>query len=510
MVIFDGASRRAFLIIAGSVSCAAGSFAPVSLFAQTADTQATEAEDSTAVRAPSAAALRVAEIVTARRAADVAALQAFRPAYPFWQHIYSMRDGSVAFGSAADGRLIAVFPAAGDWTRAGRWEDPALAALLHDALLPHDLERRRERVAEILAGAAGPVVHNPTRGGFLLPKAARYGAFLNQWGAIYERFGVPASLGLAQAVVESGLSGTARSEARAIGFCQWLHGNWRKLSRLAPHVIEAQNQTTQAGYCAAYLTILATKYGSFVPALSEHHAGGTNVGRILINGARLGGDDVLSQYFLGSRFALAARELPERRFRDIYGTYGPRSFRYTELVFGNMPTIEHLRREYPQTRIFAMRTARTITLGELTRQTGLSAAEVRRYNPALVQRVPARATVYLPRRVPAFGRDVSFWHRAPSDEFANALADFVALDAAPARWDEPEFEAVLRTHQRRFERTRTEEGGIMAVVLAYVIDELRTSRRGDILQEYRTSEHIRTLFEQAVQLTGSATSRSGT
>ena len=40
-------------------------------------------------------------------------------------------------------------------------------------------------------------------------------------------------------------------------------------------------------YCAAYLTILATMYGSFIPALSEHHAGGVNVGRTLINGQRL-------------------------------------------------------------------------------------------------------------------------------------------------------------------------------------------------------------------------------
>ena len=50
------------------------------------------------------------------------------------------------------------------------------------------------------------------------------------------------------------------------------------LDRLDANVIEAQNQTTQAPYCAAYLTVLATKYGSFIPALSEHHTGGANVG----------------------------------------------------------------------------------------------------------------------------------------------------------------------------------------------------------------------------------------
>ena len=45
-----------------------------------------------------------------------------------------------------------------------------------------------------------------------------------------------------------------------------------------PYVIEGYNQTTQAPYCTVYLTILATMYGSFIPALSEYHAGGVNVG----------------------------------------------------------------------------------------------------------------------------------------------------------------------------------------------------------------------------------------
>lgn len=84
----------------------------------------------------------------------------------------------------------------------------------------------------------------------------------------------------------------------------------RRTPILAPNVIEGQNQTTQAPYCAAYLTILATKYGSFIPALSEHHAGGTNVGRVVINGERLGGQSVRERYFLGS----GAHEIPARPF----------------------------------------------------------------------------------------------------------------------------------------------------------------------------------------------------
>ena len=134
---------------------------------------------------------------------------------------------------------------------------------------------------------------------FLLPNAERYGSFLDQWGAIYERFGVPAEIGLAQAVIESGLNGRVRSPARALGFCQWLPRNWNYLKRLAPYVIEGYNQTTQAPYCAAYLTILATMYGSFIPALSEHHAGGVNVGRTVINGERLGGAGTREQYLMG-------------------------------------------------------------------------------------------------------------------------------------------------------------------------------------------------------------------
>jgi hypothetical protein len=503
-VAFERGSRRAFAVIAASIELGAATLAPQAVAAQPAEGQAAESSgpiDGAEGRELSAAEVRIAGIAAARLAADMAALQLFRPAYPFWQHIFSIPDGSVAFGSAGDGRLLAVLPAAGDWARAGRWEEPGLAQLLEEVALPRNLERRREKVADILTGAVGRIVHSPTRGRFLLPNAARYGAFLDEWAAIYERFGVPAEVGLAQAIVESGLSGTARSEARAIGFCQWLEGNWKKLSRISVHVIEAQNQTTQAAYCAAYLAILATKYGSFVPALSEHHAGGTNVGRTLINGERLGGVDIVSRYFLGAQFALAARELSDRSFRELYGTYGPRSFRYTELVFGNRVTVARLRGTHAQSRIFAMRTSRSIPLTEVTRRTGLPAAEVRRYNPALIRRVPAGATLYLPVRVPAFGRDVSFWHRPPGIEFAAALAEFSELRAAPEEWNEPAFGRVLRQHQRRFEGTRTEEGGIMAAVLAYVIDEIQTTRRGEILKDYRTSERVGELFESAVRAT---------
>ena len=114
---------------------------------------------------------------------------------------------------------------------------------------------------------------------------------------------MPADIGLAQVIFESGLNATTRSEANAVGFCQWLQRNWKRLNHFSPTPIEGRNQTTQAPYCAAYLSVLATKYGSFIPALSEHNAGGTNVGRALINGQYLGAKDVRTRYFLGSQLA---------------------------------------------------------------------------------------------------------------------------------------------------------------------------------------------------------------
>jgi hypothetical protein len=435
--------------------------------------------------------------ILARRNDDFGAMETFRPGYSFWRHIFTIPDGHIAFGSAVDGRLLAVFPTRGDWARDAEWHDPALASVLTGQRLAKDLDQRRDQVAALLEQAAGPVAHNPTRGLFLLPNARRYGSFLKEWGAIYERFGVPAEIGLAQAIIESGLNPTRRSASRAVGFCQWLAGNWRRLNRLSPDVIEGHNQTTQAPYCAAYLMVLATKYGSFIPALSEHHSGGTNVGRTLINGARLGGKDVHARYFLGSQFARDVRKISLYGYREIYRTYGPRSYLYSEMVFGNTFNITALTAT-PQMQIFAMQAPRAIPLAEITRRTRLSVDEVRRFNPALLKQVPARATLYLPFHVMDFGRDVSFWHRPPSPAFASALNDFVRLDASLEQWDDRSFEPVLRGFQNRFSDTNTEEGQVMATVLAYVIDETYASARGAILADFRSSDAVRRLFERAI------------
>ena len=437
--------------------------------------------------------------IRARYQADVDGLGDSRPSYPFWQYVFNIPDGSIVFGSEVDGRLLGTFPTRGDWHGDGVWAEPELSNALAGLRLQSRLDSRRTQVEEALeARLGGEVVHNPTRGRFVAPHAARYGAFLEEWGKIYERFGVPAEIGLAQAMIESGLNGRARSSAQALGFCQWLRRNWDLLDRLDPHVIEVFNQTTQAPYCAAHLTILATMYGSFIPALSEHHAGGVNVGRAVINGERLGGVEIREQYLMGAVFARDLRAISISRYRDLFRTYGPRSFRYAEMVFGNTVNVDHFLSDVPQEQVFAMRVPRTVSLTELTRTTGLSTDEIKRFNPALVRRVPARANVYLPSYIEEFGPDVSFWHRPVDRDFAAALGDFVRLEPGVRRWHEPSFEVTLRTFQRRFEETETEEGTVMATVLRYMISNLRNSQRAAILEEFRTSDRILRLFQQGV------------
>jgi hypothetical protein len=437
-------------------------------------------------------------LVEARRRADFAAMQAFRPGYAFWQHVFTIPDGSIAFGSAVDGRLIATFPAKGVWTRQAVWSDHAIARILEGQRLAPKLSERRQQVALLLEGAAGSVLHNSTRGDALLMNAPRYGPFLAEWGAIYERFGVPAEIGLAQVIFESGLNGTRRSEANAVGFCQWLQRNWKRLNYFSPTPIEGRNQTTQAPYCAAYLSVLATKYGSFIPALSEHNAGGTNVGRALINGEYLGAEDVRTRYFLGSKLAVDLRALPGKEYADVYKSYGQRSYLYAEMVFGNTFNIRRLIASTPQMSISAMRTPRPISLAEIIARTRLPVDEVRRFNPALVERVPAQATLYLPDYVSEFGSDVAFWRRPPSPSYVAVLDDFMRLEPGPERWDDPAFAPVLKDFKRRFRETNTEEGVVMETVLTYAMDQAYTSTRRTLLTEHRNSEKVRSLIERGV------------
>jgi hypothetical protein len=436
-----------------------------------------------------------------RYEADLEAMQTYRPGFRFWHHVFTVPNGRMAFGSAADGRLLATFPLGEEWARRAHWEDGSLADLLAGRPFDGGLAERRDDTALLLAQVAGPVVYHETRGSFIKEGTERYGAFLAEWGAIFERFGVPAEIGLAQALVESGLKGRIRSEANAVGFCQWLPRNWARLQQLSRYVIEAYNQTTQAPYCAAHLAILATKYGSLIPALSEHHAGGVNVGRTIINGDFAGGDDIRARYFLGAELTLLVRRIRPPGYREVVGGYGPRSFRYAEMVFGTKPTIAELEVAMPQERIFAMRPRRSIPLDEVTRRTGLSADEVRRFNPALIHRVPAGANLYLPFYVEEFGEDTAFWHRAPSPEYMAVLQEFLDLDEryTAEDWQDASALGDLCAFEARFRATGTEEGAVMATAISYVIEELGEGRQMGILTEFRSSERVLRLLEHGVR-----------
>ena len=115
-----------------------------------------------------------AQIVEARRRADFAAMQRFRPGYGFWRYVFTVPDGSIAFGSDVDGRLLATFPVGGDWSRRAVWSDPGLAGILEGQRLARRVGERREQVALLLERTAGPVMHNSTRGDALLRSAAKY------------------------------------------------------------------------------------------------------------------------------------------------------------------------------------------------------------------------------------------------------------------------------------------------------------------------------------------------
>jgi hypothetical protein len=448
---------------------------------------------------PAEAASDVEQAFADRRyTRDLEAMRTYRPGYPFWHHVFTVSSGRVAFGSATDGRLLATFPVRGNWAREARWEESSFADLFADLSFDGD---RHEDTAHLLERMVGPVLYHETRGSFIAKGVEQYGGFLAEWGTIFERFGVPAEVGLAQGLVESGLRGRVRSEAQALGFCQWLPQNWAQLQRLSPAVIEAYNQTTQMPYCAAHLAVLATKYGSFIPALSEHHAGGINVGRTIINGQFAGGDDIRERYFLGAELTLLVRQIRPLGYREVVGGYGPRSFRYAEMVFGNTSSVIEWQDTIPQEDIFAMRPDRSIPLEEITRRTGLSADEVRRFNPALIHKVPAGANLYLPFHVDAFGDDAAFWRRAPGSRYWTALNEFSRLEDnyTAEDWNNGSVLEALREFEVRFRATGIEEGIIMAIVIGYAIDEITDGQRMQILTDFRSSDRVLRLLEQGIR-----------
>src|SRR2546428_3545889 len=93
-----------------------------------------------ATLAPAPAPSAVDNPVEARRRADFAAMQTFRPGYAFWRHVFTLPDRSIAFGSAVNGRLLVTFPAKGEWTRGAVWADPELARILDGQRLESKLK----------------------------------------------------------------------------------------------------------------------------------------------------------------------------------------------------------------------------------------------------------------------------------------------------------------------------------------------------------------------------------
>ena len=141
---------------------------------------------------------------------------------------------------------------------------------------------------------------------------------------------------------------------------------------------------------------------------------------------------------------------------------------------------------------------RPITLAEIVRRTGLHAREVRRFNPALTDRVPAGAMIYLPQYVSEFGSDVAFWRRPASPAYDAVLNEFTRLRPGAEEWDNPTFAPVLKEFRRRFSDTNTEEGVVMDTVLEYAMDQAYTSPRRALLLEFRRSEQVRRLIDRGV------------
>ena len=149
--------------------------------------------------------------------------------------------------------------------------------------------------------------------------------------------------------------------------------------------------------------MLATKYGSFIPALSEHNAGGTNVGRTLINGERIGADDVRTRYFWARSSHVTSATLPGKEYEDVYRSYGPRSYLYAEMVFGNTFIVKHLMASTPQAPIYAMRTPRAITLAEIVDANRPVCGRGASFQSGARRTGSAQVTLYLPSYVSEFG-----------------------------------------------------------------------------------------------------------
>ena len=148
--------------------------------------------------------------------------------------------------------------------------------------------------------------------------------------------------------------------------------------------------------------------------------------------------------FSGSRLARDLRALPGKEYQGVYRSYGPRSYLYAEMVFGNTFNVRSLMASTPQAPIHAMRTPRAIALAEIVSRTHLSADEY----AGLIR----RSSMGSRRRPRSTFRSTSAnlvltWRSGalPSPPYASVLDDFMRLDPGPERWDDPVFAPVLRS-----------------------------------------------------------------
>ena len=166
----------------------------------------------------------------------------------------------------------------------------------------------------------------------------------------------------------------------------------------------------------------------------------------------------------------------------MHRSYGPRSYLYAEMVFGNTFIVSQLMTSTSQVPIHAMRTPRPITLPEITARTGSD----RGRSPSLQSRARptgpgARARSTCRPTSASSAEDVAFWRRPPDPSYAAVLNDFVASSPAPNGGTTRRFAPVLAEFRRRFSETGTEEGMVMATVLAYAMDQAYTQQAANDL-----------------------------
>ena len=133
------------------------------------------------------------------------------------------------------------------------------------------------------------------------------------------------------------------------------------------------------------------------------------------DGTRVGADEPRERYFLGADLARELRSIGDE-YKDIYQS-AVRALPHTRKWCSATPLpSRHHRRDAAAARAFGMRTTRSMPLAEIIRRTGLTADEVRRFNPALAVR--PRGCDALPPCVRLVGRDVSFWRRQASSDYS--------------------------------------------------------------------------------------------